>query len=235
MDVIRPQCRTRMTAEDIDFIVSILGERQNAPSVLKCLLADDHSRDIILDDDRLLVAILEERNCVSISNHFYFYVLVRHALQEAGMEDREVADYVASLLAAFCSTHRARRPCSSTKDPVDYVVDMLKAYEQADDKMRFLIRAHVGNHSLFLTGVFPKFIRCRRERRAAPGLRYYEEIGRMNFKAASGHRLARTLDLADVFRTLSDTFTTTRLALNNLAERMIVLDALPDVDAWCTR
>jgi hypothetical protein len=38
---------------------------------------------------------------------------------------------------------------------------MLAALETADDHTAFWIRAHIGNHSLFLVGFFPEHIRHR--------------------------------------------------------------------------
>ncbi len=100
---------------------------------------------------------------------------------------------------------------------------MLAALQTADDRTAFYIRAHIGNHSLFLSGVFPESIRHRAERRACPDLSYYEELGRINFHVAGNHRLARRYDVAAIFETLSTRFAKTRLALNDLAERVFSL------------
>jgi hypothetical protein len=104
-----------------------------------------------------------------------------------------------------------------------YFFEMLTALEKADDHTAFCIRAHIGNHSLFLSGVFPGHIRHRTERRAAPGLEYYQELGRASFRAASHHRLAAQYDLAHVFDILSERFEPARLALNDLSERLLSL------------
>jgi hypothetical protein len=41
---------------------------------------------------------------------------------------------------------------------------------------------HIGNYSLFLTGVFPERIRARAEQRGFPDLRYYESLGRSQYR-----------------------------------------------------
>ena len=64
----------------------------------------------------------------------------------------------------------------------------------------------------------------RSERRGAPDIRYYEEIGRSSFRAASDHRLAYKYDVAEIFNTLSERFQTTRRALNDLGDRLISLE-----------
>ena len=219
MTVIQPNCRVQFTAEDIGFIMAVLGKKEDATS-LALLLADPESRDLILDNDHLFHALLEQRRCLAVSAHLYFYVLVRHVLRQSGIQDRAVADYVAEMLAEFSREERTRLVTPGQTQPLDYFFDMLAALQTADDHTAFFIRAHIGNHSLFLSGVFPERIRARAERRACPSLSYYEELGRMNYRVASGHRLARRYELAPIFETLSNRFAKTRLALNDLADRI---------------
>jgi hypothetical protein len=221
MMVIRPNCRVQFTAEDVDFVLGVLGPKVGSAETLIQLLGDEETRDLILDDESLLRAVLEHRNCLRISTHFYFYILVRHAFQRAGLQGRPLADYVASVLAEF--SHFERTRCVVKGQPIDYFFEMLAALQTADDATGFYIRAHIGNQSLFLSGVFPDRIRFRAERNGAPGLNYYEGLGRSNFRAASDHRLARRYDLDEIFNTLSERFQETRLALNDLRERLISL------------
>jgi hypothetical protein len=55
-------------------------------------------------------------------------------------------------------------------------------------------------------------------------LRYYEDLGRANYRAASGHRLAQKYDLGPIFEQLSARFESTRLALNDLSERILSIN-----------
>jgi len=222
MQVIRPNCRAQFSAEDIDFIVETLGKTRR--DCLIDLLKDEESRDLILDDELLFRAVLERPECLRISMHLYFYILVRNVFRGSGLAERELADYVAEVLAEFSQTHRTQMRLSAQGKPVNYFVDMLAALQTADDLTSFFIRAHMGNYSLFLSGVFPDRIRIRSERKGAPDIRYYEEIGRSSFRAASDHRLAYKYDVAEIFNTLSERFQTTRKALNDLGDRLISLE-----------
>lgn len=222
MQVIRPNCRAQFSAEDIDFIVETLGKTRR--DCLIDLLKDEESRDLILDDELLFRAVLERPECLRISMHLYFYILVRNVFRGSGLAEREVADYVAEVLAEFSQTHRSQMRLNAQGKPMDYFVDMLAALQTADDITSFFIRAHMGNYSLFLSGVFPDHIRIRSERKGAPDIRYYEEIGRSSFRAASDHRLAYKYDVAEIFNTLSERFQTTRRALNDLGDRLISLE-----------
>jgi hypothetical protein len=45
-------------------------------------------------------------------------------------------------------------------------------------------------------------------------------LGRTHYRAASDHRLAQRYEVAEIFQTLADRFETTRLALNDMADRL---------------
>ena len=217
--MIRPNCRAQFAAEDIDFILSVLGRKIGTAECLVKLLADEESRDMILDDEALLHALLERRGCLRVSSRLYFYILVRQVFRRSDIQDRAVADYVAEVLAEFSRTERVGCHVPGQTTPLDYFFEMLAALQTADDRASFLIRVHIGNHSLFLSGVFPARIRYRAETRGFPDLKYYEGLGRTQYRAASDHRLAQRYELATVLSTLAARFETTRLALNDMTER----------------
>ena len=221
MIMIRPNCRAQFGAEDIDFILSVLGRKVSTAECLVKLLADEDSRDLILDDEALLHALLERHGCLRVSSRFYFYILVRQVLRRSGIQDRAVADYVAEVLAEFSRAERAGCVVPGQATPLEYFFDMLAALQTADDRTSFLIRVHIGNHSLFLSGVFPARIRHRAETRGSPDLKYYEGLGRTQYRAASDHQLARRYEVARIFNTLAERFETTRLALNDIADRYL--------------
>jgi hypothetical protein len=224
MKVIQPNCRIQFTAEDIDFIISILGSKTGgtADCLIK-LLADEETRDLILDDEALFHAFLEQRGCLTVSSHFYFYVLVRHVLRRSGIEERKVADYVAEVLCEFSRSDRSRCLLPGQENGLNYFFEMLAALRTADERTQFYIRAHIGNHSLFLSGVFLERIRFRAESRGFPDVSYYEELGQSNYRMAGDHRLAERYELGSIFNTLSERFQSARLALNDVAQRLFSL------------
>ena len=223
MKMIQPNCRVQFAAEDIEFIISVLGRKIGTAECLVKLLADEGSRDLILDDEALFHALLERKGCLRVSSRFYFYILVRHVFRRSDIQDRTVADYVAEVLSEFSSAERSRCVLPGQTRSLDYFFEMLTALEQADERTSFFIRVHMGNHSLFLAGVFPERIRFRAEARGFPDLKYYESIGRTQYRVASDHRLAQRYDVAKVLSTLAERFQTTRLALNDIADRLFSL------------
>jgi hypothetical protein len=223
MKVIQPNCRVQFAAEDVEFILSVLSRKLGDRECLVRLLADEESRDQILDDEELLHALLERRGCLRVSSRFYFYILVRQVFRRSGIPDRVVADYVAEVLAEFARADAARCKVPGQANPLNYFFEMLSALEQADDRTRFVLRAYIGNYSLFLSGVFPDRLRHDAQARGRPDVKYYDALGRSQYRAASDHRLAQRYDLAALFQTLSERFHTTRLALNNIADRFFFI------------
>jgi len=223
MKVIQPNCRVQFAAEDVDFVLSVLGQKVGTAECLIKLLADEESRDLILDDPALLHALLERRGCLRVSAHFYFYVLVRQVLRRSGIHERAVADYVAEVLAEFAHAEQMSSKLPGTDQSVNYMFEMIAALRTADDHANFCIRAHMGNYSLFLAGVFPERIRFRAEKKGFPDLSYFESIGQTQYRVASDHRLAKRCELAGIFETLSERFQATRRALNDMTERLVSL------------
>jgi hypothetical protein len=224
MKLIQPNCRIQFTSADIDFVVAVLGTRTGGASCVEQLLGDEEARDLILDDDTLFHAVLEHRGCLTVSSHFYFYILVRNVLRRNGVNDRRVADYVAEVLAEYSLLERSQCHVPGHPGPLNYFFEMLLALRDANDLNSFELRAHIGNYALFFTGVFPDRIRVRAEKRGFPDLRYFESIGRSNFRVASDHRLAQRYELCTIFDTLAERFGETRAALNDLSERLLSWD-----------
>ncbi|MDX1953842.1 MAG: hypothetical protein SFY81_16860 [Verrucomicrobiota bacterium] len=235
MKVIQPNCRIQFTGEDISFILKSLGRDERDREMLTKLLTDEESRDLILDDDAIFRSLLETTHCLPVSTHFYFYILVRNVLKKSGIQEREVADYVAEVLAEFSQAEQVECRLPGRKESIDYFFEMIAALQKADELTSFYLRQHIGNQSLFLSGIFPQRIRYRAEFKGFPDLSYYEELGRMNFRVASDHRLASRYDLSRIFTTLAEHFHAARLALNDLTDRLFTMDNHHEMDRLLKR
>lgn len=221
--MITANCRARFTAEDFDFVVKTLGKSPRDSVSLQELLTDSETRDTILDHENLLEAILSNASALSISPQLYFYILTRHVLKRTGINDRKLSDYIASLLETFSRTARMASPTDESGQPIQYLSDMLLALRDASPSQTFLLQAHVGNYSLFITGIFHESVQ-RRMKRGAPDFSFYEGLGRSNFKTAANHKVARSCELSDTYDSLADRFHEIRLALNGLSDRLLHLD-----------
>ena len=224
MKVIRANCRTQFTAADHDFIAAVLPGLQTPSTGIIRLVRDPEVLDKILDRPALFRAVLDMGGCLRVSLRFYFYVLVRNVLLRADIQDRDVADYIAEVLAEFSLLQRMRNPEGHEDARLDYLHEMLEAMERMEDEERFAMQAHIGNYALVLSGIFPGHLQRRVERRAAPGFRFYEELGAAHFRMAGGHYLARRMDMASILMTLGQAFHVTRVALNHLSRRLVFME-----------
>jgi len=221
--MIRANCRARFTAADFDFIVGTLARSQTDHISLVDLLSDVETRDSILDHPRLVDAILNNCGHLRISSQFYFYVLARHVLQQGGIGDRKLCDYVASLLEAFSRANQLQMSDEIDYRAQQYISDMLIALTRATPEQAFLLRAHIGNYSLFISGIFHENTQ-RRSLRGGPDIEFYEQVGRTNYQLVASHAVARRCELDDVFEGLADRFREVRLALNQLSDQLLNLD-----------
>lgn len=231
--MITANCRERFTERDFVFIVDTLGDdSKSKQEALVELLSDPDSLDTILDDDNLFEKITESSAFSEISPYLYFYLLTRHVLHEHDVDDRNVADYVAAMLTRFCSSRRMHSISSEHDQTYHYLVDMMVDAAKASPREAFLIRSHMGNYSLFVTGLFPDYVyRQSTYGRKAPGFDYYEQMGRSSFQWASQHRMALQLSLVEILASLSDNFRRVRIALNYLTDHYIRLnDSGPTLD-----
>jgi hypothetical protein len=225
MKPIVPGCRDQLSVEDFEFIVTSLardGEEQ-ALARLRDLLVDPSVRDEALDSDRLVQALLENPRAVTVSARLYFYVLTRRVLRQFG---REVADYIATVLVTFLEMRRVRTLPHHTENVVDYVSDMLAALSRASVEEEFHIRAHVGNYTLFMSGIFPGHLQHRTRYCGAPGIAFYQDLGSHSYRMAAHHRLAAEHDLCRLYETISAGFGEVRFGLNQMADRLICLESM---------
>jgi len=221
--MIRANCRAQFTAADFDFVIRTLARSPQDHVSLVDLLSDSETRDNVLDHPRLVEAILSSAGHLAISSQFYFYVLARHVLQQAGITDRSLCDYVGSLLENFSRSNGLRGPYNGDEGSRQYLSDILIALTRATPEQAFLLRAHVGNYSLFISGIFHENTQ-HRSRRGAPDLKFYEQIGRSNYQLVSTHATARRCELSDIYQELADRFHEVRIALNQLSDQLLNLD-----------
>jgi hypothetical protein len=147
--------------------------------------------------------------------------MVRHALRRLGEDDRRLADYVAAVLMHFGMRDNAYRVSASDDQLYDSLAALLADVDDPDGRRSFLVRTHLGDYALWLSGLFPDYIEHRRWRRGGPDLDYYEEMGRRGYQLAAGHRLADEHGIATLFATAAERFGLLRAALNDVSDSLL--------------
>lgn len=216
--MILPTIRASFDRGDALHLVELLGRHDPELRVAARARLEEDGVDALLDDPRVLNALLSETD-VKVSPALVYYVLVRHALLEGGVEETSTADFVASMVLAFGRARRAYRISDDDDEEFHYLVDMLVRLSDAEERKAFLLRSHLGNYSLWLTGLFPDFLEARARRKGAPPLGYYERMGRTGYRLASETREAEGLGVREVLENVAHRFADLRRALNRVSDR----------------
>lgn len=175
--------------------------------------------DALLDDRRTLDAILDDKTLVPAPAGLVLYVMLRHALLEHSIESPVLADYVAALVLEFGSGRRSFRIGPDDDREYFYLVDLLQDLAGARGTRAFLLRVHLGNFSLWMSGLFPDYVTHRERRKGAPGLSYFEDMGRRGYLMAADAPHAGFASLDGVFRDMAGAFGPLRRALNVFSDR----------------
>lgn len=218
--MIFPNVRTSFGRAEAGLVVGLLTQGEDTSARER---AEDRLReegfDSLLDDPRTLNAVLTAGGLAALPPRLVFYLLVRHALLEQGFGDRTIADYLTALLLEFGRGQRAYQLEDGEQVELGYLVDHLEALSTAQGRRAFLIEAHLGELALWLSGLFPDWIEHRRNRRGAPGLSYFEELGSVGYRRAAGRSDAERNGIGRVYLRCADNFGVLRVALNRLSDR----------------
>src|SRR5438105_4794911 len=218
--MIATSVRASLTADDMRLAVELLGSSESE-RVRLSQKAMDEGPDALWDDPRLMGALLASRDLRRPSAALFYYVVLRRLLLELGVDDPAVTDYCATMVLTFGRGNRAYRISEHDENGYAYLVDLVEEADRADSERQFRVRVHVGNFSLWLTGIFPDYIAARRTRKGGPALGYYEAMGRTGFLMASDHQLAERYGLEALLRSVGHQFGVLRMALNRLSDRVM--------------
>jgi hypothetical protein len=101
-----------------------------------------------------------------------FTELIHHHFdRDIGLRDDEVQDYIAGMLAEFCECEQLYRICNASGRRLEDVGEMLLEADPIYGPARSFdrerqVRKHIGDYTLFLSGMFPESINRFRLRRA---------------------------------------------------------------------
>ena len=212
--MIRPNVRASFGRTEAELLLSVVG-----PGGEERLR--EGGMDALLDDVHVLRDLLRRDGISRAPAQLVFYLLVRHALLQREIHDRQLADYTAAVLLEFGVAGRAHHVDGGEGEPFQYLVDILAAIERARGEREFLLRVHLGNYALWLAGMFPDHLTHRVQRRGAPPISYYDAMGASGFRAAAGNQVALRHGLGEIFLQASERFADLRGALNSLSDEVL--------------
>ena len=150
-----------------------------------------------------------------------FLALVERNFSEViGLRDPEVQEYVANMLTEFCSLENMYKVRNSSGQPLHDVGEMLlesdPVYGDAPsfDRER-QVRKHIGDFTLFFTGMFPESInhwRLRRQR--LENFVDFMRAGKESYYIVSKFEFFEYAKVAPLFKHLAEDFESCVYGLN---------------------
>lgn len=138
------------------------------------------------------------------------------------LDDQHLIFYLVKMLDRFVDAEELYNLPNRDDDDYRYVFEMIEASRESNDSERYQIFCHIGNYSLYLTGVFPDYIRYRHERKNRPmDVNSYCNYGKTYYEKAAKHRLARKQSLEPVLKKLSRGYDLVRTSLELMFKRLV--------------
>lgn len=121
----------------------------------------------------------------------FFRHQLHHAFQACGLSETSTIEYVSEVLAQFAHTRLFHALHDTDGRPLEYIVDMLAAWQQAQRMaggrraaaQERVIAQHIGDYTLFMSGLFRERLKARGE------LDYYVAHGRSAFWCSADYEL----------------------------------------------
>jgi hypothetical protein len=219
----RTGCWHRFTPADWRFIAEALSLSDKGRESLATMGDDPEAVRHVADHPRVFEALVMSPRAALVSPELFFLVVVRHTLKGIGVDDLEVADYMAVVCADFGVPPRSAMSTTQPQPERLYSLDWIQALENARGHERFFIHVQCANQFLVLTCLYPDFLHHRAERRGAPDVVYYEGVVSTHLDAAGRHVLAEEFALREVLTRLANFFPPVRRAMNHTLREFLSL------------
>lgn len=131
---------------------------------------------------------------------------------DLGMCSPVLVDYLASLLTDFIHVDRLRAIRDADGKPLDQIAEMLaliartRGESVASVRRKEVIYRHIGDYTLFWSGVYPESLRSRRAARTKDRLLDYVQQGKRSYAIASDLSNDESAPPRALLRQLSEDF-----------------------------
>ncbi len=151
---------------------------------------------------------------------FFFDLVSHHFASSFELRDTEMSAYISDMLTEFCYTDQLHRICNVNGRPLDDVGEMLLESDPvfgpapSFDRER-QVRKHIGDYTLFFTGMFPESINHLRLRRnRLENMIDFIKAGKESYYIVSKFDCFEYQKVAPLFRKLSERFEECVVGLN---------------------
>jgi hypothetical protein len=164
----------------------------------------------------------------NVLQQFFTEIVERH-YGEVGLRHTNVHAYVANLLTEFCEAENLFKIKNaegrSLSDVGELLLESDPVYGPAPsfDRER-QVRKHIGDYSLFFTGMFPESLNRHRQRKARlEGLVDFMRAGKESYYIVSKFEHFEYAKVAPLFREMSEEFENLVYGLNQVKNELAEL------------
>ncbi len=125
---------------------------------------------------------------------------------EIGLADPGLVDYLTALLLRFVRHESIFKVRDLQGNRLEEVAGMLAEAEQCEDRPRREIHRHIGDFTLFWTGLYPEGLKVLRSWERKDSLIDYREQGKRSYYIASTFEQEPYEDEAPILRRLSELY-----------------------------
>ncbi|HET6932105.1 MAG TPA: hypothetical protein VFI45_17390 [Candidatus Acidoferrum sp.] len=188
----------------------------------------EHIHKIVLENlegFRVMPGELSTGGTRSLRN-FLGELVWRHFFEDVRLEEPQVATYVTALLADFARTENLYRIRNALGKRLEDVAAMLAESNPLLDAASFdrerEVRKHVGDYTLFMTGLFPESVaRARRRQQSrVDAFVNFVQAGKESYAIVSSFDQFEYREEAPVFRRLSENFELCVVGLNLVKQEL---------------
>lgn len=158
-------------------------------------------------------------------NRLFADLVDRHLVRSAGIEDIEMARYVARVLVEFTHVDSMFRIRNAKGKRLEEVGEMLIESNPALEGRSFFyereVRKHIGDYTLFLVGLFPEYVsRLPKRGWRIDAFIDYMQAGKESYRVVASFDQFEFRDAARLFRRLSERFELCVFGLNLVKEEL---------------
>jgi hypothetical protein len=156
-----------------------------------------------------------------------FAGLTEHAFQTTlGVADPPLVDYVSGLLTQFLHADRIYRLRDGEGRPIREVGDMIREAEAlpTEGRTRREYHRHIGDFTLFWTGLYPETVRQARSGWSRDHFVSYCTTGKKCYRIASSYEDDPYKEESAVLRRLSDEFELCAFGLHHVRKEIETLN-----------
>ena len=152
-------------------------------------------------------------------NRLFAELLEKHLVRSAGVDDPAMARYIARVLVDFTHVDSLYRVRNAKGKRLEEVGEMLIESNPLLDGRSFFrereVRRHVGDYTLFLSGLFPEYV----HRLPSRGLKMdsfvdYMQAGKESYRIVASFDQFEFREVAPLFRRLAERFELCVFGLN---------------------